>query len=214
MRIKSYFAASVQSAIAMARREFGDEVTLVTSHIAAAESRHLGEYEVVFAIDEEPVPAPEPEQTPKFTEFQEALLGAVAKKPAQRSVLEQIESIRSTLIELGIEPTMVRALMTLVERSIDASALPEHEDQTGAMLSQLADSLSTEPELNPIQNRAREQAAEEALATTPESQTGLKFRIELPLNESASVPEPQPRMSAAELAFAMSVSEAPAPARR
>ena len=44
MRIKSYFAASVQSAIGLARREFGDDVTLVTSHASALEARHLGEY--------------------------------------------------------------------------------------------------------------------------------------------------------------------------
>ena len=52
MRIKSYFAPSVQSAISTARKEFGDEVTLVTSHAAALESRHLGDYEVVFAVEE------------------------------------------------------------------------------------------------------------------------------------------------------------------
>ena len=52
MRIKSYFAPSVQSAISIARKEFGDDVTLVTSHTAALESRHLGDYEVVFAVDE------------------------------------------------------------------------------------------------------------------------------------------------------------------
>ena len=52
MRIKSYFAPSVQAAIAMTRKEFEDDVTLVTSHVAPMESRHLGEYEVVFAIEE------------------------------------------------------------------------------------------------------------------------------------------------------------------
>ena len=38
----------------VARKEFGDRVTLVTSHVAAPENRGAGEYEVVFAIDEPP----------------------------------------------------------------------------------------------------------------------------------------------------------------
>lgn len=247
MRIKSYFAPSVQSAIAMARREFGDEVTLVTSHIASADARHLGEYEVVFAVDEEePAPEvnvevetqtesepgaePEPgtaepaakDLAPKFTEFQEALLGAVAKKPAPRNVLEQIDSVRFTLIELGIEPAMVRALMTLVERSIDASALPEPEDCTGVMLSQLADSLSApeaaasaavpneievarvtietavEETFGPIVPRDFEAAAQAAITTAvPEPPvTELKVRVEWPaIGEWAAkkVPNPQPQ---------------------
>jgi hypothetical protein len=263
MRIKSYFAPSVQSAIAMARREFGDEVTLVTSHIASADARHLGEYEVVFAVDEdEPAPevtvtpeaavqvdpesepdsvldsdpdlegieAPDKDPAPKFTEFQEALLGAVAKKPAPRNVLEQIDSVRSTLIELGIEPPMVRALMTLVERSIDASALPEPEDCTGVMLSQLADSL-TAPEAaataavpNEIEAASVAPAPKEIARTTIETAVEETFGPIVPRNFEAApqaaittaVPNPQPqsRLSAAELAFVMSVSEAPDTVRR
>ena len=51
MRMKSYFASSVQAAMEQARRELGSEATLVTSHSAGPEARHLGEYEVVFATD-------------------------------------------------------------------------------------------------------------------------------------------------------------------
>lgn len=264
MRIKSYFAPSVQSAIAMARREFGDEVTLVTSHIASADARHLGEYEVVFAVDEdEPAPevtvtpeaavqvdpesepdsavdsdpdleameAPDKDPAPKFTEFQETLLGAVAKKPAPRNVLEQIDSVRSTLIELGIEPPMVRALMTLVERSIDASALPEPEDCTGVMLSQLADSLiapeaaATAAVPNEIEAASVAPAPKEIARATIETAVEETFGPIVPRNFektppqtaiTTAVPNPQPqsRLSAAELAFVMSVSEAPDTVRR
>jgi hypothetical protein len=52
MRIKSYFAESVQSAIGPAPKEFGDDVTLVMSHASALEARHLSEYDIVFAVDE------------------------------------------------------------------------------------------------------------------------------------------------------------------
>jgi flagellar biosynthesis protein FlhF len=51
LRMKSYFARSVQVAMEQARREMGPDAILVTSHSAGPEARHLGEYEVVFAID-------------------------------------------------------------------------------------------------------------------------------------------------------------------
>jgi flagellar biosynthesis protein FlhF len=48
MKIKSYFASSVEQAVQKARQELGTEAMLVTSRRAAAEARHLGAYEVVF----------------------------------------------------------------------------------------------------------------------------------------------------------------------
>lgn len=223
MRIKSYFAPSVQSAIAKARREFGDDVTLVTSHVAALDARHLGEYEVVFAIDEEePGPQPvEPPQTsaaplsaePKFTAFQEVLLDAVTKKPPLPSVLDQIESVRSTLIQLAIEPAMVRALMTLVERSIDACILPQPQDNTGAVLSELADSLTASVPAEPALT----------VETALEPAAAFNEPLDLALAAAANAPSPLPRalnpepgaaLTPAELAFVVSVSEGPASVRR
>ncbi len=52
MRLKSYYATSVQSAMASAVREMGAEALLVHSRKASSETRHLGEYEVVFASDD------------------------------------------------------------------------------------------------------------------------------------------------------------------
>jgi flagellar biosynthesis protein FlhF len=51
MRIKSYFAATVEAAIARARQELGEEAMLVKTQRSTADGRHLGEYEVVFAAD-------------------------------------------------------------------------------------------------------------------------------------------------------------------
>ena len=48
MKIKSYFAGSVEQAIQKARQELGTEAMLITSRRAAADARHLGAYEVVF----------------------------------------------------------------------------------------------------------------------------------------------------------------------
>ena len=58
MRLKSYFSNTVESAIAQARQELGEDIMLIHSRRAAAEFAHLGAYEVVFAITRgEPTPA-------------------------------------------------------------------------------------------------------------------------------------------------------------
>ncbi len=55
MRLKSYFAGSVGEAIEKARVELGPEAMLLNSKKIAPEQRHLGDYEVVFGITEEPL---------------------------------------------------------------------------------------------------------------------------------------------------------------
>jgi flagellar biosynthesis protein FlhF len=67
MRIKSFYADSVEGAVALARRELGPDAMLVESRRAPLEARHLGHYEVVCAVVPEPVPEnaaaqPSPEQ--------------------------------------------------------------------------------------------------------------------------------------------------------
>jgi flagellar biosynthesis protein FlhF len=60
MRIKSFYANTVEAAVALARRELGEEAILVESRKAPIEARHLGEYEVVCAL----VTATEPPKPP------------------------------------------------------------------------------------------------------------------------------------------------------
>jgi len=50
MKIKSYFADSVEQAIQEARREMGTEAMLITSRRSSPETRSLGAYEVVFGL--------------------------------------------------------------------------------------------------------------------------------------------------------------------
>ncbi len=50
MRIKSFFAASVEHAIQEARQELGPDAMLITSRRSAPEARSLGAYEVVFGL--------------------------------------------------------------------------------------------------------------------------------------------------------------------
>src|SRR5712671_150456 len=55
MRLKSYYAGTVESAICLARQEMGEDAMLVNSRKAQPEARHLGAYEVVFAAAQDPV---------------------------------------------------------------------------------------------------------------------------------------------------------------
>jgi flagellar biosynthesis protein FlhF len=54
MKLKSYFADTIEEAISLARREMGPEAMLVNSKRSNAEARHLGAYEVVCVADVEP----------------------------------------------------------------------------------------------------------------------------------------------------------------
>jgi flagellar biosynthesis protein FlhF len=59
MKLKSYFSASVEAAMELARRELGEEALLVNARPATPETRYLGAYEVVFGlVPENPDPPP------------------------------------------------------------------------------------------------------------------------------------------------------------
>jgi len=58
MRLKSYFAGTVESAICLARQEMGEDAMLINSRKTTAEARHLGAYEVVFAAAQDPAIEP------------------------------------------------------------------------------------------------------------------------------------------------------------
>src|SRR5215475_10731179 len=61
MKIKSYFSATVESAMAKARQELGPDAMLVNSRKAPPESGHPGQYEVVFGlVESRAAAAPEP----------------------------------------------------------------------------------------------------------------------------------------------------------
>ena len=208
MRIKSYFAPSVQAAIKLARKEFGEGVTLVTSHVASIDTRDLGEYEVVFAIEEvseqveqqvvsEPVApeliASEPVASepviPPPNVFQDLLQKAIETKPSTRENLpEKLAQLRVAFIEIGLESTMVRALMTMVESCVSSST----------------------PAPAPL--RVENVAAPECIAVVEEQKTSVpcskSVEQHVDLHASSHVDQhvDQHRLSAAELAFVLAVS--------
>ncbi|HLJ46809.1 MAG TPA: hypothetical protein VKU01_12410 [Bryobacteraceae bacterium] len=128
MKLKSYFAVTVEAAMQKARAELGPEAMLITSRKSGPEYRHLGDYEVVFALvpDSESPPAPE------------RLLGAqeIAPPPPVSWVRlsdevsdlkRQMERLatglaRSTagLSRIAMRPSLAEAFSHLLEAELDA----------------------------------------------------------------------------------------------
>ena len=144
MRMKSYFANSVQAAMEQARRELGSEATLVTSQAAGTEARHLGEYEVVFATDlpeaaaadarggnTRATPAPTPAQItppsgrdPVLAEIRD--LGRLILSWRQASIRSagqprwimgnrQLEQAYEDLIQSEVDPDLAQQLLAAVQ---------------------------------------------------------------------------------------------------
>ena len=51
MYLKSFFAATMEAAMAQGSRELGPDALIVQSRTAPPESRHLGQYEVILAVE-------------------------------------------------------------------------------------------------------------------------------------------------------------------
>jgi flagellar biosynthesis protein FlhF len=92
MRVKSYFAPSVEAAMEQARREMGPEALLVSSRKAPPEAQELGEYEVVFAV------------LPNGAEGQAAPQKPAANPldaPAEDPVIRELARLRKQMEEMG-----------------------------------------------------------------------------------------------------------------
>src|SRR5260221_13016102 len=90
MRLKSYYAGTVESAICLARQEMGEDAMLVNSRKAQPEARHLGAYEVVFAAAQEPV-------RESITARTESPRPRKTEKPAQPAVNQSMPDDRSEM---------------------------------------------------------------------------------------------------------------------
>jgi flagellar biosynthesis GTPase FlhF len=97
MRMKSYFAGSVQIAMEQARRELGSEAILVTSRFAPAEVGKPRQYEVVFAteIPEKTVPK---QVVPAVAIEEHAASGEGAVTSASlQAVLREVRGLRQEI---------------------------------------------------------------------------------------------------------------------
>ncbi len=88
MKIKSYFANSVEQAIQDARLELGTDAMLITSRRSSPETRSLGAYEVVFGLT---APAARPRPAVPAADLAKDLSGEL------QNLRAQLQEIKSTL---------------------------------------------------------------------------------------------------------------------
>jgi len=116
VRLKSYYAGTVEVAIALARQELGEDIMLIHSRRTSPEFAHLGAYEVVFAITPQQPVKPTSSTEPSTAVCQD--FGGVKKElMALASSLEvdgrdaPYESISRLLREEGVHPDLIFELV-------------------------------------------------------------------------------------------------------
>ena len=127
MKIKSYFASSVEQAIQKARQELGAEAMLVTSRRAAVEARHLGAYEVVFGApdsEESVIASPRPPSKDLSAELQ-----------VLRAQLEDIKRVLqlNNARAQGSDPDIDELYRELAMADLDSSLARQITDQVATL---------------------------------------------------------------------------------
>jgi flagellar biosynthesis protein FlhF len=108
MRIKSYFAASVQEAIESARAELGSDAMLLHSKKTEWELRSLGPYEVVFGVAAEAgayagaSAAPETTAIAGITESADELVRSSEVVKELADLRKQIETVRRSVVRHSV----------------------------------------------------------------------------------------------------------------
>jgi flagellar biosynthesis protein FlhF len=128
MKIKSYFAGSVEQAIQQARQELGTEAMLVTSRRAAAEARHLGAYEVVFG-------APDSEDSLESASTRPPSKGLSAELQVLRAQLEDIKRVLqlNNARSQGSDPEIDELYRELAAADLDSILARQITDQVATL---------------------------------------------------------------------------------
>jgi flagellar biosynthesis protein FlhF len=136
MKLKSYFADSVEAAVSQARRELGVDAMLVNSQKTSREFRHLGQYEIVCAV------AP---GTPADSSSERQSTAHPARGPQVDKLSEEVSELRQQLerlatkfsrsgagmAKLAAQPQLAKIFTDLTEAEIDASVADEIVQRMG-----------------------------------------------------------------------------------
>lgn len=118
MRLKSYFAATVEAAMHQARIELGDDAMLLDSRSAPQQARHLGAYEVVFALPEpaaqEAAPAARSTAGKENPRFASDLADLRRELDRMRNSVERSSSLAAAAAGLLHDPEVARCYSELV----------------------------------------------------------------------------------------------------
>ncbi len=172
MKIKSYFSSSVEEALGRARRELGEEAMLIQSRKAPPEARHLGEYEVVFALGAgEPItsvpaePAAPHRLAGEVAELKkqlDAMRRALTRSPlppAQR-LAPELSEMYGLLAAHEVAPDLARELVQGAAArcgwtGVPAGRPPDAETWPGALAQEIESRIHVEPAVGLAETRPR-----------------------------------------------------------
>jgi flagellar biosynthesis protein FlhF len=131
MHVKSFFAATVEDALALGSREMGPEALLVQSRKAPPEARHMGAYEVVLALAAQPLAAVPPSGAgapPLSREFAElrqrldamrrSIAHSAVARPRWLAPSSETAAVFSSLIEAEVDPHLADQIAAAVARRL------------------------------------------------------------------------------------------------
>jgi flagellar biosynthesis protein FlhF len=135
MRIKSFFASSVEQAIQEARQELGPDAMLITSRRSSPEARSLGAYEVVFGLQSaaarprptSPAAAPQADLSGELQNLRAQLQEIKSTLQGNRSAehaAPDAEDLFSRLISCDFSRTVARDLVSAAVRLRDLQPAP------------------------------------------------------------------------------------------
>ena len=159
MRLKSYFAESVEAAVAQASKELGPEAMLVYSREAPEEARYLGCYEVVFSVPSPARQAAESQSQAKPQAPAEQPCGnGGAEQPVFERLSKEVATLRKQMERMA--SSLARAHSSLHPGGMNAGPMRE-------ILDALLDSGISAELVQEVATRLQQRLEVEAAAAEP-----------------------------------------------
>jgi len=137
MRLKSFFADTIEEAIQRAHREMGPEAMLVNSKTAAPEARHLGAFEVVCAADKQSrsdetrFPFSQGEQQPAAAPVDKLSHEVSELKQQMERLALALARSGAGMAGIGSDPELSKIFATLSQAELDADMAYDVVAQVG-----------------------------------------------------------------------------------
>jgi flagellar biosynthesis protein FlhF len=138
MKLKSFFAASVEEALGQARREFGPEAVLVQSRRTPAEAKEFGEYEVVCALlEEDAASAAAPAETRESLGAPSGIAGAdkvLAELADVKRCMQRLQNsiLRGAVPAAGMPKELQESFTALLDADVDSELAERIVSEAGA----------------------------------------------------------------------------------
>lgn len=177
MKIKSYYSRSVEVAIAEAREELGPEAMLVESRQAAPEARHLGDYEVIFALTTDSPVLPREYSAPDVADvadlkrelesMRRAITRTAFAPPQWLGGAPDLSDAYAELTANEVAPDLAREIVQSAESRTGSGARPRVPRDAGGYWRALAQELESRFTVKPVLGRTESGVRITALVGPP-----------------------------------------------